>query len=342
MEINNVSKEVKKSVKTRIITGFFFALISVPCIILGGWFFVAYIAAICGLMTFEFLHIAKEKDEKLPMFINIFVFIMMYSFVFWIFTEAAEEHGIVIFNSSIKFGIGMKDIRVSTLGLAFFVAMLFLFVISFEKFDIKRACYIFTMGIFISISLQAVLFLRFCPQYLYNEVIAPNTNRELFYYENTFQESMLLTFVAGGALLNDIYAFFVGILFGKHKINPRISPKKTWEGFIGGVVLTTLTGIGFVFLCDAINVPVLKGILDIEHWYFTILFSIIIAVVSVLGDFMFSAIKRYFNVKDFSNILPGHGGILDRFDSVLITSLICCSLILFIAYMPLAKIGLVK
>lgn len=336
MEINEVSKEMRKSVRTRLITAAILILIGVPCIILGGWFFVAFIACATIMMTYEFVHISTK--DKFPLLTYIVVYVMMLSFVFWVFTDAANPDGMVVFNDSFFDGIGMKDIRVSTLGLAFFVALIFLLVLLSEKIDIKHACYIITMSIFISISLQSILFLRFCPEYLYNQVIAVKNNSEPIKYANHFSQCLLLIYFAGGALINDAYAFFVGILFGKHKINPRISPKKTWEGFFGGVILTTITGIAFAFISDACNVPLLKGILDIKHWYFCVLFSMIISVVSVLGDFMFSAIKRYFNVKDFSNLLPGHGGLLDRFDSVLITCLIGSVLILFIAYTPLTKL----
>lgn len=336
MEINKVSKEMQKSVKTRLLTALILALVCVPCVILGGWFFVTFIAAATLIMTYEFIHISSK--ERFPLIIYLTIYVMMISFVFWIFTDASEPNGIVTFYDGFFNGIGMRDIKVSTLGLAFFSALIFLYVLLSEKFDVKQACYIFTMSIFISISIQSIMFLRFCPEYLYNSVIAPEIGALPFKYDNHFEQSLLLLFVVGGALINDAYAFFVGILFGKHKINPRISPKKTWEGFFGGIILTLITGVAFTFICDACGVPLLKGILDMQHWYFVILMSLIIPVVSVLGDFMFSAIKRYFNVKDFSNILPGHGGFLDRFDSVLITSLICSVLILFIAYNPLMKL----
>ncbi len=336
MGINKVSKEMQKSVKVRLLTALILALIGIPCVLLGGWFFVAFIAATTIIMTYEFIHISSK--EKFPLIIYITIYVMMISFVFWIFTDASEANGIVTINDGFFNGIGMKDIKVSTLGLAFFVALIFLYVLLSEKFDIKQACFIFTMSIFISISLQSVMFLRFCPEYLYNSVIAPAVGMKPFKYDNHFEQSLLIIFVVGGALMNDVYAFFVGILFGKHKINPRISPKKTWEGFFGGIILTLITGIAFNFICDLCGVPLLKGILDIQHWYFVVLLSTIIPIVSVLGDFMFSAIKRYFNVKDFSNLLPGHGGFLDRFDSVLLTSLISSVLILFIAYNPLMKL----
>lgn len=334
MEVNQISKEMKKSVRTRLITAFILLLIGVPCVILGGWFFVAFIGFSTIVMTYEFMHVALK--EKLAWYVYAIIYIMMLSFVFWIFTDASQEEGIVKINSNFVLGISMRDIKVSTLGLAFFICFMFLYVLLTSKFDVKQASYVITMSIFISVALQSILFLRFCPEYLYNSTIAKDG--EVFYYSNTYEQCLLFIFIAGGALINDAYAFFVGILFGKHKLNPRISPKKTWEGFFGGIILTALTMFLMAFICDIVKAPLLKGILDMQHWYFVLLFSFIVPIVSVLGDFTFSAIKRYFNAKDFGNILPGHGGFLDRFDSVLMASLISAVLILFIAYNPLMKL----
>ena len=266
---------------------------------------------------------------------------MMFSFFFWIFLKENQFYNQTLVSidfSTFMSNIDMIDLSVSTLGLAFFVAMLFFLVITYKDFDVKDACYLFTMSLFTSIALQSALFLRNCPEALYN--FALNVDGEKFTYSHPFQESLLIIYVVGSALLCDVYAYFVGVLFGKHKMNPRISPKKTWEGFVGGVVLSTLTGVAFTLISDSLGVPVLKGILDLEHWYWCVFISIIISVVSVLGDLMFSAIKRYFNIKDFGKLLPGHGGVLDRFDSVLISALIVSSLILFIAYTPFSVLGI--
>ena len=89
-----------------------------------------------------------------------------------------------------------------------------------------------------------------------------------------------------------------------------------------------------VMVLSACNIPILKGILDYEHWYWILIISMIMPIVSVIGDFIFSAIKRHYNIKDFSNLLPGHGGILDRIDSLLVTSLFVSILIITIHYFP--------
>ncbi|MBR3629300.1 MAG: phosphatidate cytidylyltransferase [Oscillospiraceae bacterium] len=116
-----------------------------------------------------------------------------------------------------------------------------------------------------------------------------------------------------GAWIADSGAYFSGVFLGKHKLCPNISPKKTVEGFVGGLISNAVIFFG-VFIVYALirNVPfsVITGIK-------TALLGVVCAGVSVLGDLTFSVIKREKNIKDYGKIMPGHGGLTDRFDSVL-------------------------
>lgn len=107
----------------------------------------------------------------------------------------------------------------------------------------------------------------------------------------------------------DIFAYFSGRLFGKHKLIPSISPKKTIEGSIGGIICTVLVSI----LYSKITGIYTNNIL---------LIGLFGSIVAQLGDLFASAIKRYCGIKDFGKLIPGHGGILDRFDSVIFVSLL--------------------
>ena len=107
--------------------------------------------------------------------------------------------------------------------------------------------------------------------------------------------------------ITDVFALFTGMKFGKHKLNERISPKKTTEGAIGGWICGAIFSIIWAYIFKFFY---------FEPWII-ILLSILLPIVSQVGDLIFSMIKRYYNVKDFSNLIPGHGGILDRFDSLL-------------------------
>ncbi len=108
----------------------------------------------------------------------------------------------------------------------------------------------------------------------------------------------------------DSGAYFVGKNFGKHKLWPQISPKKTIEGSIGGIILALLVGL------------IANYILHAFAYTFTIEIALIISIVGQLGDLVESALKRAKNVKDSGRLLPGHGGVLDRFDSLIFIFLV--------------------
>lgn len=110
--------------------------------------------------------------------------------------------------------------------------------------------------------------------------------------------------------LADSGAYFIGRAYGRHKLSPRLSPKKTWEGYLGGVLVGTLGGVGLVYLWGmwagpAFSISPLQGAL----------LGFVLSTITTLGDLGESMIKRQVGVKDSSNLLPGHGGAFDRIDS---------------------------
>ena len=214
--------------------------------------------------------------------------------------------------------------------MATLVLILFLFALSYSRFDVTDVCYLTTMSILVSLCIQAIYFIRLCP----SSIVGYN-----YEYSNHLATCLLFFYVALGAFFSDIGAYFFGILFGKHKMNPRISPKKTWEGFVGGIVVSFIVTFSFAMICDACNTPILNGILDKSHWWWIVIISLSMPPISVLGDLLFSTIKRYYKIKDFGNLLPGHGGVLDRIDSLLITCLFVTCMIPVIRYFPVWSIS---
>ncbi len=110
----------------------------------------------------------------------------------------------------------------------------------------------------------------------------------------------------------DTSAYYAGRLFGKHKLCPKVSPKKTIEGSIGGVIGSTIVTLAFGYI-----VQQNYNVMPIINYA---LIGMLCGIVGQFGDLVASSIKRYVDVKDYSNLIPGHGGILDRFDSILFTS----------------------
>ena len=107
---------------------------------------------------------------------------------------------------------------------------------------------------------------------------------------------------------NDTFAYFAGVLFGKHKMAPNISPKKSWEGLVGGLIASIIGG-ALIF----------HNTFDVA-WYIGSAIGLMTVVTATCGDLIESAIKRDLAIKDMSNLLPGHGGIMDRLDSALFTA----------------------
>lgn len=133
-------------------------------------------------------------------------------------------------------------------------------------------------------------------------------------YDTGWQGFLLAFGVMGSVWVNDMFAFFVGSRFGKHKLAPKISPHKTWEGLIGGLIGSVFIWMLFVVVgvCN-ITIPL------------ALIGGVTCGLAGVLGDLFESRIKRGVGVKDAGNLIPGHGGLLDRSDSMIFASM--CALV---------------
>lgn len=120
---------------------------------------------------------------------------------------------------------------------------------------------------------------------------------------------LFVMFMVWGA---DVGAYFAGRTFGKRKLAPNVSPGKTWEGVYGGMATTLLIAVGAGFYLQ--NKTYLD--LSVEQWVTLFAITLIVTAVSVVGDLVESMVKRHRGIKDSSNLLPGHGGVMDRIDSM--------------------------
>jgi len=120
-----------------------------------------------------------------------------------------------------------------------------------------------------------------------------------------FQRVMTFMVLVG---CNDTFGYIVGVLFGKHPLVPTISPKKTWEGLAGSTLFTVIGGcLAFKYIMDM-------------HWWIGIIVGLMIVFTATCGDLIESAMKRDMSLKDMGSLLPGHGGMLDRLDSVVLSA----------------------
>ena len=125
-----------------------------------------------------------------------------------------------------------------------------------------------------------------------------------------------------GSWLSDTAAYYSGRLFGKHKLCPKVSPKKTVEGSIGGLIGATIfSGIYGIIISRYTNV------MPVIHYF---LIGALCGIFGQFGDLVASSVKRYVGIKDYSNLIPGHGGILDRFDSIIFSATVVFYYLTFI------------
>ena len=165
------------------------------------------------------------------------------------------------------------------------IILLFTINVFNVNYDVMKISYLFMFAVFILLALRS-----------FNDLYAINV--------------LVIVYLLLITYLTDTFAYFGGMLFGKHKLNERISPKKTIEGaicgYLGGVLIGLIFGLIFLSLPKTL----------------IIVSSLIIPIFSQIGDLAMSSVKRHFDCKDFSNILPGHGGVLDRIDSLTFSLLI--------------------
>ena len=180
------------------------------------------------------------------------------------------------------------------LALVMFVLMLYLFVVAvFAKGKIEFAS--------LSAGFVLVIYITACFSAL--SVIRYITDAGMF--------NLGMVFI--GAWISDIFAYFTGRLLGNHKLIPEVSPKKTVEGSVGAIVFTTLLMLLYGWIVSLAT--------DFEPNYLVLGISApILSVVGQIGDLFASLVKRERGVKDYGTLLPGHGGIMDRFDSILTVS----------------------
>ncbi len=174
----------------------------------------------------------------------------------------------------------------------YIIALFLIAIACHEQLPLERLGMVFMMSLLIPFGMACMVF-----------------TRDFFQADAVFYVVLIIV----AAWMTDIGAYFIGSFFGKHKLVPKISPKKTVEGAVGGIAISLLSvviiSLFYQFVCLGDSAAVSWGIL--------IPYSLAAALVSMLGDLAASLVKRACGVKDFGKLLPGHGGLLDRFDSVL-------------------------
>lgn len=203
--------------------------------------------------------------------------------------------GICAYAATIAYFISLNiaEHRYTTLILVLtFLVMMSVYVFTFPKYKAENVMWAFFGIIYVTVMIA----------YIYETRMSDNG---IFI--------VWLIFIASWG--NDTFAYFTGVCIGKHKMAPVLSPKKSVEGAIGGVIGATILGAVYGALVSS----KMAGVIDNSSVAFAVA-SLAGALLSIVGDLAASAIKRNYNVKDYGTLIPGHGGIMDRFDSVIFTA----------------------
>lgn len=249
-------------------------------LLLLGGIYFKVLATILSIIGLYELIKMKDKKNTLPLSIKLISYVFVILFC--------------ISNSSLitaSYKISYQLIAV----LIFSFLFPMIFINNNEKYNIQDALFLVSSILFIGFSFNLLILIR-------------NYDINYIFY------LLLIT------TITDTFAYITGSLIGKNKLCPKISPKKTIEGLIGGTFIATFVAVAFYHNVIDHNLPI----------YIVIIMTMILSLVGQIGDLVFSFIKRYYGKKDFSNIIPGHGGILDRFDSLIFVVLAFIILIEFI------------
>lgn len=250
----------------RTLSGALFVLIIVGAILLNEIAFAAVFALICGFSLLEFHKITNHQTD-----VNVNK---------WI----AFMGGILLFVCSNLYASSKFPFTIFLLYGLYIMLVLISELYRKKQNPIHNWAY-FILGQFI--------------------IALPFSLLNFILYINHYQPFILLS-VFATIWVNDTGAYLTGVTFGKHRLFERISPKKSWEGFIGGAFFALLSG--YIF---SLVIPIDISLLN---WF---VISEIIVIFGTYGDLIESLTKRTLGVKDSGNIMPGHGGLLDRFDSML-------------------------
>lgn len=182
----------------------------------------------------------------------------------------------------------------------FLAAIFVVLLLNHLKLRVEQAAVCFMMTLLSSLSISCIVYLR--DEYIKNEALK---DIALYY--------IVIVFLS--AWITDSGGYIFGRLFGRHKLSPLISPKKTVEGAVGGVVLSVILLVASALIYGAYLQS--SGCSARFNYVSIVILALLCSLLSILGDLGASIIKRQNGIKDFGNILPGHGGVLDRFDSIL-------------------------
>ena len=280
--------------KVRIITGVSCALFAVMLVVFTGLGYPGAlsipVSIISAIAAYEIMRVSKCKNKVLTV-----VSIIM-AVAYPIYTDFNLQQYV--------------PVPASVLITVFIILLLAIMLKFYEKTKFEHVAFAIFGSIIIPAALSTIFSVRdLCVNY-----------PDLFKRSHSV---FLILFAMFSAWISDTCAYFVGSKFGKHKLAPKISPKKSVEGAIGGIVGNVIVCVIAFLICDYFCF----GDKDTIKLWMVIVASPVVSALGMMGDLSASVIKRNFGEKDFGNLFPGHGGVLDRVDSFILTMPVTYALI---------------
>ena len=301
--------------KKRIISAIIFGLIFFPAIYFGGIYFLI-VSVFCGaLATYELMNMFYKKMPALkimrfivPAF-SVFLILLLYMYenrvdCFYFYFDG--NHLALIKDAAMN-----ENLHFMYLGLIAGSFMIFTFIFMLFTVFKKEASAHDLMACLLSITYGGVFFgAAFSIEYFIPISYIGAGSR---------WGGQVFVYVYGVVCLTDIFAYLIGSKFGRTKLCPHISPKKSVEGAVGGMLVAGIVGTLIAWLCGLMPISKDSGAMQIATIIIAfLLMSFVLSFISQIGDLIASRLKRTYEIKDFGYIMPGHGGILDRFDSFIL------------------------
>ena len=288
--------------KQRVITAILMAIVFIPFFFLGGWFITFLFSILSYIAMYELITMYQSK-KNIP---NVCKYIIpLFSSIIVLFSSFATAEDIIY---------------------VLLVELMFLLILPIlnKKIEMKDVIFFIFCIIYSGISFAIIVTVRNI------EMLYQDASIRLFDGLNIYAVGLILfIFVLLSTMLTDIAAYQFGIKFGKHKLCSSISPKKSIEGSIAGTIAGALGGTLFMVILQftlskeyANAIKLFK--IDNIYLYALAIFGValLLSIAGQLGDLIASKIKREYNIKDYGKIFPGHGGVLDRFDSSIYSFLV--------------------
>ena len=288
--------------KQRVITAILMAIVFIPFYFLGGWFITFLFSILSYIAMYELITMYQSK-KNIP---NVCKYIIpLFSSIIVLFSSFATAEDIIY---------------------VLLVELMFLLILPIfnKKIEMKDVIFFIFGIIYSGIGFAIIVTVRNI------EMLYQDASIRLFDGLNIYAVGLILfIFVLLSTMLTDIAAYQFGIKFGKHKLCPSISPKKSIEGSIAGTIAGALGGTLFMVILQftlskeyANAIKLFK--IDNIYLYALAIFGValLLSIAGQLGDLIASKIKREYNIKDYGKIFPGHGGVLDRFDSSIYSFLV--------------------